>query len=294
MKKEETSKRKRGLLTSVAETLGPSFPDLKKKLLMAGMKQTPEAFLAKVIMSTIIFSIALFVVTAIALDFVDVIDFEQPSEEMLWLVVPLILYPIILFYYFMLYPKAATIKRKKEIDYEIVFAGRHLVIALKSGMPLFDAMVGVSGRYGKVGDEFGSIVEKISLGVPMSQAIREVSQYNPSKYFVRILMQITNSLSSGADVGNSVEVVLDQISKEQIIALKEYGQKLTPIVMFYMVFGVILPSLGVVLATVLFSVISGGMLGITSSILILVFLLIMIIQFLFLGVVESSRPRYLV
>ncbi|HID72989.1 TPA: hypothetical protein EYP38_03525, partial [Candidatus Micrarchaeota archaeon] len=198
------------------------------------------------------------------------------------------------FGYFMLYPTAAIIKRRKELDYEIVFACRHIVIALQSGMPLFDTFVGASSGYGSVSREFVKIVDKVIVGVPTTQAIREVAHENPSPYFVRILMQIANSLASGADVGESLESVLNQISKEQMIQLKEYSQKLTPIVMFYMVFGIIVPSLGVVLATVVFSAISGGELGLTSVILVPTFFLIAIVQFLFLGVMESSRPRYLI
>jgi hypothetical protein len=108
------------------------------------------------------------------------------------------------------------------------------------------------------------------------------------------MIQIANSVSSGADVGNSLESVLDQISKEQVIALREYSQKLTPIVMFYMVFGIIVPSLGIVLATVVFSAISGGKFGFSSGLLVIAFFLIAVIQFLFLGIMESSRPKYII
>jgi archaeal flagellar protein FlaJ len=202
--------------------------------------------------------------------------------------------PLVIFGYLMLYPEAAILRRQKEMDYEIVFAGRHIVIALQSGMPLFDTFVGASNGYGAVSREFSKIVDQVVLGVPMTQAIREAVQYNPSKYFTRMLMQIANAVSSGADVGSSLESVLDQISKEQIIALKEYSQKLTPMVMFYMVFGIIVPSLGIVLATVIFSAISGGKFGFSSGILVIVFFLIAVIQFLFLGFIESSRPKYLI
>jgi hypothetical protein len=62
-----------------------------------------------------------------------------------------------------------------------------------------------------------------------------------------------------------------------------------------MVFGIIVPSLGIVLATVVFSAVSGGKIsGFTSLTLIPIFLMITIIQFLFLGVIETSRPKYLI
>jgi flagellar protein FlaJ len=217
----------------------------------------------------------------------------QLNIPLLYLIPLVVVYPFMTFFYFMFYPDAAIIKRQREIDYEVLFAGRHLLIALRSGMPLFDSMVGLTKGYGEVSREFNKIVEKITLGMPMTQAIREIVQNNPSKYFVRVAVQVANSLSSGADVGGSLEAVLDQISKEQLIQLREYGQKLTPAVMFFMVFGVIIPSIGVVLATVLFSVIGGDELGLKPYHLGIIFFLILIIQLLFLGVIETARPKYL-
>lgn len=268
----------------LAEMFAPYTPDLRKKLVLADMRDSQVEFLEKVVGSAIYVSLILLVLTAIFLD--------QMKLPLWYLIIPIIVYPVVLFRYFLLIPEVAILRRQKSIDYEIVFAGRHLVIALRSGMPLFDAMRGVTVGYGAVSMEFNKIVERVTLGTPMSQAIREVAQNNPSKNFVRIIMQITNSLSSGANVADSLDAVLDQISKEQAIELKEYGQKLTPMVMFYMIFGIILPSLGISFMIILFSLISSGKFGLNSSILFFAFLFIAIVQFLFLAMVESSRPKY--
>lgn len=286
---------KKGFFGSLADFLSQFFPDLKKKLKLADMKDQPIQFLEKIVKSSLFLSLGLIVITYILL--IDGMTGALKNNLIMlvaMILLPILVIPIVVFGYLMLFPEAARIKREKEMDYEIVFAGRHIVIALKSGMPLFDTFVGASSGYGAVSIEFAKIVDKIVLGVPTTQAIREVVQYNPSKYFTRMLMQISNALSSGADVGNSLESVLDQISKEQMISLKEYSQKLTPIVMFYMVFGIIIPSLGIVLATVIFSAISGGSLGFSSGILLITFIMIALVQFLFLGFIESSRPKYLI
>lgn len=292
---EAQKQRKRGTFTSIAEILAARFPDLRKKLRLGDMDDNPVMFLEKVVTSTALISVGLIILSYIFL--LEPLSYNLVTDLPMFIVMaiaPLILIPLVIFYYLMLYPEAARLRRQKEMDYEIVFAGRHIVIALKSGMPLFDTFVGTSTGYGAVSKEFARIVDKVILGVPTNQAIREVVQYNPSKYFTRMLMQIANALSSGADVGDSLESVLDQISKEQMISLKEYSQKLTPIVMFYMVFGIIVPSLGIVLATVVFSAISGGSFGFSSGILVIAFILIALVQFLFLGFIESSRPKYLI
>jgi flagellar protein FlaJ len=296
MAAKRESAKKRTMLTSVAEVVGSRFPDMKKKLRLADMSETPVEFLERVITTTLLLSAGLVILVWAYFYFLEALAFNLQHDVptfVLMIVGPLVLVPLVIFSYLMLYPDAARIRRQKELDYEIVFAGRHIVIALKSGMPLFDTFVGASG-YGAVSKEFSNIVDRVVLGVPMTQAIREVVQYNPSKYFTRMMMQIANALSSGADVGDSLESVLDQISKEQMIALKEYSQKLTPIVMFYMVFGIIVPSLGIVLATVIFSAISGGNFGLPSGLLVITLFIIALVQFLFLGFVETSRPKYLI
>jgi len=283
----EAKPKKRGVVISIAELFAPRFPDLRKKLALANISQTPIEFLEKAVTNAAYLAAGLLILTGLF--------FFLQATSMLWLIPLALVYFLALFYYLMFYPDMVITRRQRELDYEVVFAGRQIVITLKSGMPLFDAIVGASRGYGEVSKEFSKIADKVILGIPMTQAIREETQYNPSKYFVRILMQIANSLSSGADVGDSLEVVLEQISKEQMIALKAYSQKLTPIVMFFMVFGIIVPSLGVVLATAVFSAVSGGAAsGLQSSVLVPVFFVIALIQLLFLGLIESSRPKYII
>ncbi len=286
---------KKKFFASLAETVGHRFPDLKNKLKLADMSEAPTHFLEKVLASTTFISASLIVLTYILLKD-SILEFLKTNIMMLILVIlaPLVIIPLIVFTYLMLYPDAMIARRRREIDYETAFAGKHIAIALKSGLPLFEAFVGASKGYGEVSKEFAKVVDKIVLGVPVTTAIKEVVEHNPSTYFMRIMLQMNNSIQSGADVGGSLESVLDQISKEQLISLREYSQKLTPIVMFYMVFGIIVPSLGIVLATVIFSAVSGGNFGLPPIALLGVFMIIALVQFLFVGMIESSRPKYLI
>jgi flagellar protein FlaJ len=287
MKDKKTGKpHHRTLVSSFAEKLANYNPELRKKLAMADSTDTQLSFMERVLSSTFYFSIVMLVLSYFFI--------EQLKFPIIYLLPLLLIYPFIFYRYFLLYPDAMVTRRQRHIDMEIVFAGRHLVIALRSGMPLFDAMRGVSEGYGEASKEFNRIVEKVTLGVPMSQAIREVAQNNPSKNFVRVTMQIANSLSSGANVADSLDAVLDQVSKEQLIELKEYGQKLTPMVMFFMIFGIILPSLGIAFLIILLSLVSSGKFNFNSSILLYAFVFIAIIQFMFLALVESSRPKFVI
>jgi hypothetical protein len=122
--------------------------------------------------------------------------------------------------------------------------------------------------------------------------MHEVANANPSSTFRRVILQLTNSLSSGSNVADSLEAVLEQISREQVISLREYGQKLNPTVMFFMIFGVVFPSLGVALAVIFISFIGGGSSIGGFALLAGAFILIFLLQFLFLTIAESSRPKF--
>jgi len=273
-------------LRIISEWLMPYYPNMRKKLMMAGIGTSPDDFLNGVVISTLLGAVTLTILSLLFLNSI--------NSDVIWLAPLSLVYLFICYQYFMLYPDVKITKRKRDIDYELVFAGRHLLIALKSGMPLFDSLVGVSRGYGAVSEEFNRIVEKVTLGMSMTQAIREVIQNCPSNDYNRIMLQIANAINSGSDVADSLEVVLNQVFREQVIALKAYGQKLNPLVMFYMIFGIIFPSLGLAFAVILLSLIGSTRFGIDASILLLVFAMISITQFLFLAMVESSRPKYVI
>ena len=46
---------------------------------------------------------------------------------------------------------------------------------MRSGMPLFNAITAVSTGYGAASKEFAKIVELVQLGMPIEQAMDEVS-----------------------------------------------------------------------------------------------------------------------
>jgi len=269
---------------NIVSSVSSYFPNLKKQMTMAGMADEPHHFIKKALFSAFYFSFAILTIIGIGL--------WGTNSNMLLLIPAAPVVYVAMFFYVMQFPSVKANQRAKNIDQELVFAGRHMLIALKAGVPLFDSMLGITRDYGEVSKEFNKIIEKVTLGVPMSLAIHEVTETNPSSSFKRMMLQITNSMSSGSDVAAGLEVVLEQISKEQIIAMKEYGQKLNPLAMFFMIFGVILPSLGVAFMIIVLSFIGGGSTSLGASALLGIFALIAVIQFIFLSMIETSRPKF--
>jgi flagellar protein FlaJ len=271
------------IISNISDAMLPYLPGLGRKLNMAGDKRQPDEFLDGVVLTAL--AMALFT-TAIS----------AWLAVLYWisLALPVIVFIAVFlafFYYGYIYPELKIIKRKKDIDNEIVFAAKHIIVEISSGMPLFDALVGTTHGYGAVSDEIKKIVERVTFGEPLTYVLRDTAEKTPSPSFRRILIQIANSVVSGANVARALGATVDQISREQILEVKEYGQKLNPLIMFYLVIAVIFPSLGMIFVMILLSFVGKNM-SIPLVYLILVALLLGFVQYMFLAFVKSSRPRY--
>ena len=275
-------------LRNLYSGMAASMPLLKKELDMAEMGQEPAPFVESCFMRSIPLTLVLEVLLLAALS-------QLSKDPVVFIGSAVLGLPVFFFLclqYFLMQPRMLSRRRARKIDQELVFAGRHLLIELRSGVMLFDAMLGITRDYGEVSREFNKIVEKVTLGVPMAAALHDVAEHCPSNYGRRVILQMANSLSSGSDVADSLEGVLEQVSQEQIIQLKAYGQKLNPLVMFYMIFGVIMPSLGVAFLIILLSFVGTSLSQYGSGMLVAIFCLVTIVQFMFLSVVENSRPSF--
>ena len=142
-------------------------------------------------------------------------------------------------------------------------------------------------NYEIIGKHFQAIVDKVDMGTDMETAINEVTEATPSPNLRKILWQVLNSLKTGSDVNRALETVISQIVKEQQIEIKEYGRKLNPLAMFYMMIAVIIPSLGMIMFMVLSSFIG---FKIDLAIFFTIIGIFAFIQFMFVALIKSSRP----
>ena len=199
----------------------------------------------------------------------------------------LLVFYIYLIYFFFNYPNAKIIMAQKNINREIIYAGRFLVIELESGVTVYDAFSHLIENYQNIGKYVRHIITKVDLGTDMESAINDESESIPSQDMKKVLWQILNSIKTGADISTALNTVIDQIVKEQDIEVKEYGRKLNPMAMFYMIIAVILPSLGMTMFMVVATFI-----GIKLDIAALLTLAVVMgfVQFLFLATIKSSRP----
>lgn len=267
----------------IGERLSKIFPNLGVSLNQAEMNIPPREYLAIAFFSflfwtLIIFSLLVFLSSflTLPLNYLTIVSIVSLSIGFLS------------FIYVILYPQLIISKKTKELEKNLLFALRHLLVQVKSGVPLFDALISVSkGDYGLISKEFKKCTEKISTGVSETAALEELVFRNPSLHFRRVIWQITNALRSGADLGDTLDAIVYNLSEEKKVAIRKYGSQLNPLAMLYMLLGVIVPSLGITFL-ILLSSFSGF--SITDTLLFGLLGFLAVFQFFFIGLVKSRRP----
>ncbi|MEM0124387.1 MAG: type II secretion system F family protein [Candidatus Micrarchaeaceae archaeon] len=260
--------------------------DLPIALKEQGIKSTPDQFIRKMLTNSII-------VSAVITGTLVIVFVHYGLNIALTIVLgAAIFYAMfqVFFARFLNYPITKSKNIGKEIERDILFAARDIVIGMRSGMPLFNALVAVSTGYGAASREFAKVVERVELGMPIEQAIEEVSEKSESKSFKRIMLQASVSIKAGADIVGALQGVVEEVTQERIIELRRYGQRLNALAMFYMLFGVIFPSMGIAVLAILTTFIS--LFTIDASTLLFVLVGITFLQVIFLNIMRSSRPTF--
>jgi Flp pilus assembly protein TadB len=250
-------------------------PSLKTALRVGRIIDTPEEFLRKAVRSAMVFS------AAITFTFTVLIGLSPMT---------LLVFMVAWFAFYSLFknrPLLSIKKRRQKIDKDLLFAGQYMLVKLESGLPLFNTLIHASKEYNETGFFFKEIVQDINTGTPIEQALSKARDYCPSANMKRILSEIVTSLKTGADVTDTLKNSIKEISRSLLLEVRAYGKKLNSLMMFYMIIGTVLPSIGVSLLIIFFSF--AGIL-MDNSLLIVTGFLLALMQLFFIAIVNSSRP----
>jgi len=255
------------------------YPELKRKLIMAKMRKEPAEYVRSTVMlalllsTTITFSLFLFM---------------KGLDYPLW-PIPIV-FLLSFFGAFQLFFRLVDVKIRriaKDIDREVLFAGRFLLVKLNAGRPLIIALTEASKSYGVANKYFKEIVHDIDLGTPLEEALDKAARYSPSEDFRKIIFQINNALKIGVDVTKYLEAILDEIAASQLVQIQRYGRKLNSLTMFFMLFSIVIPSLGI---TLFITIVSIASVSFDRTSFLMVAFVLLIIQYFFITVFKSIRP----
>ncbi|MBI2646864.1 type II secretion system F family protein, partial [Candidatus Woesearchaeota archaeon] len=218
-----------------ANRIATFFPLLKTELRIAHLSYTPVQYISQNLkvtsLNTLLFIVPLFFVL-------------RKAGLSLLLLFPISIILFFLFFnYSLLKVKAKIKKREREIDKEVLFIGRYLLVKLYAGRPLLNALIETSKSRGITPKYIKEIVDDIETGSNIEEALNNAMIYSPSEKLKKVLFHINNALKLGIDVTKPLESVLEEITRQEELEIKKYGKKLNTLVIFYMLAAVIIPSL---------------------------------------------------
>lgn len=277
---KDLSKRFYGL----SKILSKFSPELKLNLIQSEFPYEGEEYLAIVISNTIVNFFLFFAIFF----FILIIGKLLTLTNILLIILGS--FGLSGFTYFMSisYPKSIALKRKKELEKDLLFALRELLIRSRSGIPLYDSMIGIANsNYGSVSEEFKKTVKEIESGKAMSDALEEMALRNPSEYFREAAWQIINSMKAGTDISRTLKSSVDSLSREQMVEIKSYGAELNPLALVYMMLSVVIPTLGITFLIILSSFLK---INISKETFYGILGILALFQFFFIGIIKTRRP----
>ncbi len=269
-------------MVAIEYTLARQLPGLKRSLRLANIKRTPEQYVKGAVRLTGYgaFSIAAFTFFATAKNL-------PPAAVIVMMIFAVILGSVLLFLFLVNAPKGLARKRQRDIDKDVLFAGRYMLMKVESGSPIIGALTDASKGYGIAAKYFKEIVDRINTGIPVEDALEEARSYTSSEKFKKILWQLLVTLKTGTDVVEPLKSALASIAKEQMIEIQAYGRKLNSLMLFYMVTACVAPSLGLAMFIIIGSFIN---LELNNAALFAVLFFLVVLQGFFLMMIKAVRP----
>jgi len=190
------------------------------------------------------------------------------------------------------YPKIISGKIAAEIDQDLIFALKSILIQVSSGVSLFEAIKNASkGSYGLVSKELELLVQDISSGVSELKAFERMALRTKSDYLRKTTWQLMSSLKSGASLSSAVSSVVENLNNNQFRAIKNYAAELNLWILIYMLLAAALPTLGVTFLIVLSSF--GGT-NISEVHIAMIIVFAFLVQIALIGFIKSRVPRVMV
>jgi flagellar protein FlaJ len=193
------------------------------------------------------------------------------------------------FMFLSFYPKLSAQKKVNNIEKNLPYVLHHILVQVRSGVALYDTLVSIAkSEYGIMSSEMRKVVNEINTGKSEAEALEKITRETPSLFFRRIMWQMINALKSGADIGMVMKEIVDNLAIEQRVAIKKYGAQLNPLSLMYMLFAVIFPTLGITFLLVLSSF--TGIKFNLELVLMGILGMVVLFQFMFIGLIKSRRP----
>ncbi|MFA5763220.1 MAG: type II secretion system F family protein [archaeon] len=187
------------------------------------------------------------------------------------------------------YPKIQANSIASQVDQELLFAMRTMLIQLSSGISLFEAIRSISrSDYGQVSREFEDVVRDINSGRSETAALEKLAFKTNSEILKKTIWQILTTIKSGGSIVSAINSQIDELVNLQKNSIKNYAAALNLWTLVYLIVAAALPSLGVTFLVIASSI---GSSGIGKEAVILIAILAITTQAGLIFVIKSQVPK---
>lgn len=269
------------ILKQIIRKIVASSPGLPQKIKLAGINKSPFQYVYQTLYLSILFVVG----------FITIFTLLFLGDDIYFILIAgtLLAGPIIYFFLF----QSATVKATqvgRELDGDLLFISEYLLVVLESGTPLPNALEQLSENKRPGGIFFERVLREFKMGKDLEQTLDEAIDYCPSDGLKTLIKRLKDSLSIGVDLEKILVNFVEESSEKKLIEIKGFAKKLNPLVMMYLVFGIVIPSLGVTFF-ILFAAISGMSEGILKYILIFIFMFMFVFQYFAYTTLKFSKSN---
>jgi len=239
---------------------------LKFKLKKAFSKQTPLQYVNQTIFMTffgiVVFGIIFFVA------------FKSKPIYLLSSFLGLFLFIPIIYSFWFSFVDVQIRKYARELESDLLFVSEYFLVSLESGLPLGNAIERISRLNRPGGIFFKRVYTEFQTGKDLESALKEASTYSPSESMRVLLKRLYDSLTIGVNLNVVLENFIKESSDKKIVEIKGFSKKLNPIIMMYLLLGIVMPSLGVT-----FFILAATLIKVTPDFLRLILIFTFLIMF---------------
>jgi archaeal flagellar protein FlaJ len=189
----------------------------------------------------------------------------------------------------LIFPKIKANQIAAQVDQELLFALRTMLIQLSSGVSLFETMKSISrSNYGQVSEEFKDVIRDINSGMSETKALEKLAFKTNSNILKKTIWQIITTIKSGGSVVNAMQSEVEELVGKQMETIKNYSASLNLWTLIYLIIAAAMPSLGVTFLVIASSI---GSSGIGPEAVILIAVLAFCVQTALIFLIRAQVPK---
>ena len=256
------------IFTNYIRGIVKKHPELKIKLKKASSKQTPFQYIYQTLMMTFGSMFTVFLLTFMI--------FKDDILLLLFILFIEVFLSYFIYRFWFSYVDVQIRREGRELDGDLLFVSEYFLVSLESGLPLGNSIQNLSRLDRPGGKFFKKVFTEFKTGKDLEQALEEGANNCPSDDLKVLLKRLKDSLDIGIDLRQILVNFIEDSSQKKIVEIRGYSKKLNPLVMMYLLLGVVIPSLGIT-----FFILGASFLNISPEFLRIVLILVFLVMFAF-------------